>query len=242
MGKELNPDKKARDIHERATERSNFAPDLQKFVKEFGVPQLSNDTDELAEWLVQKYGDSVEEYHQWLVQRKHSDEELPGTKYIRASIAFLRKYGFSVQDDGDAMDTILLGGVPAYMNFDMEPPMERNQKVHGRRSLKIVVYEGATRDELINYVKREWKWMQGHLLGDGSVRSRVRTRSKKSEDELILKYWKLPMTELRKLCGDTTKGGYREIFIQQILREKHGIRRSSDAIKKAADRRRSPKI
>lgn len=216
MKKELK-DRRMNELLWRARQRGSFEKDLASFKRRHKVPSskmIANDS--IAEWLVQKYSKAVGDFY-----------SPRGSRYISDRIAFLKKYNLPTTTEGDLMDDILLGTAARFVAVEFDPPLVADTELYGRRLLKIRVYEGATRDDLLDFVKQKWKWLAAHLKSGGPADKRIRRRTKKEEDELVFKLWE-------QAAG--TKG-YREITVQGWLRER-GIERSTDAIKGAVARLR----
>ncbi|OHA18585.1 MAG: hypothetical protein A2664_03020 [Candidatus Taylorbacteria bacterium RIFCSPHIGHO2_01_FULL_46_22b] len=222
MKKELKTSR-AEEVYLDAIERKSFKTDLDAFMKRFRVPNPKLHTEEkIEEWLLGMFQVALEYRFPSPFLKPRKDNKYPkASEYIPARIAFLKKYRFSVDMNGNAMDEIIGGKVPAYTNVDLETPIEHEERINGRRSLKIVVYAGATREEVLNYIKRWWKYLRKHLEGSQKVK-RVRVKTKRKEDALADFYSRKPVRELMVILGEKVKPEYKATLVERILNEIHG--------------------
>lgn len=119
----------------------------------------------------------------------------------------------------------------------LQTPSEEELKNSDRAFLKLWIYDGVSRDEVLNYVKRNWSKIKFlHSIQDTPKVKRIRITENKKQNELVLKYNKLSTKKLMSMSGTTNeKSQYREILIQRLLK-KDGFIMSTDAIKSIISR------
>jgi hypothetical protein len=106
--------------------------------------------------------------------------------------------------------------LPGLLQTSSENELEKSK----RAFVKLWIYDGVTRDEVVDYVKKRWRKIQTILRGQDVPRiKRVRKIENKKCNELILKFNKLSTKELRRRTGEhSTRGVYRETMIRRLLK------------------------
>lgn len=232
MPKKRNP-YKAAEIYARATERLSYEDDLNTFREKYSIPKPTRGNRRQLEKLL--YQCCISAMNKMPPLAKTASIEGPGPEYLRDRLTFLSKYGFPTIDFGDAMDALLLGEVPSYIPFTSAPVQEITMSGNSPQ-LQITMDAVATRDELIEYIKRNWKSFEKMLLGYGNPRKRIKSRVKRTEDDLIADYWD-HYVQYPEEKGSTK---YIELKVLGDLKNA-GIDRKSDAIKSAYYRGRKRK-
>lgn len=105
----------------------------------------------------------------------------------------------------------------------LQTPSEDELKKSKRAFVKLWIYDGVTREEILDYIKKNWKKI-GIILKvqDLPKIKRVRRVENKKLIELVLKLNKLPTGELRRLTGENNrKGVYRENLIKHLVKKEN---------------------
>ena len=106
----------------------------------------------------------------------------------------------------------------------LQTPSDKELQSSQRAFIKLWIYDGVTRDEIIDYLKREWKKIQSFLkIQEMPKIKRVRMIKNKQLINLILKLNKLTTQELRKRTNEHSKHGvYRETLIARLIPKRFG--------------------
>lgn len=181
-----------------------------------------------------------EKFKNDLAQLKEYKNEL--AYYFRQHLLF-QKYGIlTTQRLLNLCDRYVFGKMSAenlgdHFPIRLQTPSTDELKQSGRAFVKLWVYEGVSREEILNFVKKNWKKLQIILESQGLPKSkRVKTIKNKKQTELILQYNKLSTKQLlERAADDGEKSQYREILIGRLLK-KDGYKMSPESIKRVISR------
>ena len=117
-------------------------------------------------------------------------------------------------------------------SFKLQTPSEEELKKIKRAFVKLWIIDGVSRDETIDYIKKNWKNIKLlHQTQNIPKVKRIRKIENKKEIKLIAKFSKFSIKELLKMAGaEGEKKQYREILISRLL-EKEGFSMSPESIR-----------
>ncbi|HBH71486.1 MAG: hypothetical protein UU88_C0001G0091 [Parcubacteria group bacterium GW2011_GWC1_42_11] len=185
-----NGKKKAYEIYDRACWREGFNDDLAAFRGKYEIPKLDEEKQnkkDIEDLLLKYFVSAMDNLHSMPVAG--DADKGPGPQYLKDRIMFLNKYGFPSVSFGDAMDAILLEEVPAYQPFEVSAVSEVTLLENAGAQLCLQVDALASRDETLEYIRKNWGAMQKLLLGMVHKRKRVKTRGNRDRDKLIYDYY-----------------------------------------------------
>jgi hypothetical protein len=123
-----------------------------------------------------------------------------------------------------------------HFTIRLQEPSAEELKQSKRAFLKLWIYDGVSREEILNYIKKNWKIIKILIKSDHAPKiKRFRKITNKKQNELIIKYNKLSIEKLRTLAAEKKKGVYREILISRLLK-KEGFEMTFEAIKMVISR------
>ncbi len=113
-------------------------------------------------------------------------------------------------------------------------------------SIFLIIKPYATKEQVLNYIEDNWNDLKEHVISKNSYFKQFDVHPSKIKEsdlernKLIYELYKLQKKELLKMYDGEKDfnrvGVYKEMIISSILKEKHGIDITPDAIKKAATR------
>jgi hypothetical protein len=113
-------------------------------------------------------------------------------------------------------------------------------------SVFLIIKPYATKEQVHHYIEDNWNDLKEHILAKNTFYKQFDVHPSKIKESdfernnLIYELYKLPKKELIKIYkGESNLSGvgiYKENVISAILDDEHGIKMTSDAIKKAATR------
>jgi len=113
-------------------------------------------------------------------------------------------------------------------------------------SVFLIIKPYATKEEVLQYIEDNWDNLKEHLIEKNAFYKQFDVHPSKIKESdfernnLIYELYKLPKRELIKMYkGEkdlSGRGIYKEMVISAILKEKHGIEMTPEAIKKTATR------
>lgn len=154
----------------------------------------------------------------------------------------IKKYTIPFPKLSDVFDKHVLGKEIKYKDVDYLPtsdfpitvqtPSDKELQESKRAFIKLWVYDSVSRDEILDYVKKNWRSIQIFLKIQGVKRvARIRKIKEKKRNVLILKYNKLSTKKLLEIARvDKEKKQYREILIRRLV-EKKGYSLTPEIVK-----------
>src|SRR3989344_1400078 len=104
----------------------------------------------------------------------------------------------------------------------LQTPSEEELKQSKRSFVKLWIYDGVSRDETIDYIKKNWQNIQTLIKIQGvKTIKRIRRIKDRKRSELILKYNRLSTKKLFEMAKkERETKQYREILISRLMEEK----------------------
>lgn len=104
-----------------------------------------------------------------------------------------------------------------YLPVRVQTPSESELQESKKAFLKLWIYDGVSRDEIIEYIKKKWRMIEQLLRFQNMPRvKRVRKIRNKKLIELVLKVNKLSTKELRRRC--VGMNGYMTMYREDLIR------------------------
>lgn len=210
---------KGETLYSVAKHKPSFQKELQELVKRYRIPVPPAHTrDEFDRWSLKTFEAAVWFLHPSVVSIPTKYKSKSWTAdYIQDRISFLEKYGFSIDMHGDAFDDLLLGKAPKDANVSIVPADWRTVGSKLRSGVSILLHEGASRKEVLDFIETNWKHsIRPYLIGQ---RKRSRALSDPRAIELVLQYAKQSVHDLRELLGES--GLTKDECIAELMRSKH---------------------
>jgi len=113
-------------------------------------------------------------------------------------------------------------------------------------SVFLIIKPYATKEETLQYIEDNWNDLKEHIIEKNTFYKQFDVHPSKikesdfEKNNLVYELYKLPKKELiEKYKGDRDFSGsdiYKEVIVSAILEKDYGIKMSTDAIKKSANR------
>lgn len=120
----------------------------------------------------------------------------------------------------------------------LQTPSDEELADSKRGFMKLWIYDDASRDEILEYIKKNWVLIK-KIIGEQNAPRvrRVRKIENKEQIELILDYNKMTTEELKRYVGaEEEPSAYREILIRRALLTDGHTPVSEEAIKSVVTR------
>ena len=124
-------------------------------------------------------------------------------------------------------------------SFFVEMPEDREIKIAQRPFVKLWIYDTASRDDLLKFVRKNWNFIK-YNIAHQSIKpvGRIKSTDHKDRDRMILELYELPKKDLHQMAGVSDKKTYRETLVGIILSSRGEKNITSDAVKKVIVRYR----
>lgn len=235
----------------QALTHADFKSGLEKLRERHGAPRHGfNDMDKAAEWVMEQGKSESAIYllqHAKKMDSKFSKKLSSALKLRKERQRFLREHELPVSAHWVLVDYMATGGkqkwcIPDYDVIWDYPKKEEERKWDTDISVKILVPEQTTKQDLLAFIEENWAEIK-HWTHD--KRTRVRSVTHEDVSAYILECSKKTKEELLMLCKkripgfteDTVK--YREELITRLVEHGYGVYISFDAIKKRLKRART---
>jgi len=169
----------------------------------------------------------------WLLADK--DNQLPkeyeglewSLDYCKIRCRFLRYYGFSDINLGEALDWILIGKAPPVRNVAMHGHAPTKNLPPGTILLRID--PSASQDDISRFLSEKWEAIKV-VRKNAGIKSIKSPRTKSEEMDVIMKYDAMSLEKLRKLVGAETDTIPKMVLMSRALK-KDGFELGPEAIR-----------
>lgn len=229
--------KKALGLFQGLTRKTGFRGKIEAFREEFGIPREGYQ--------------SFAEVNDWMLSPEREKDLLA---YHMRKLELLGSLEIQPTDLVDrALENYIIsnGKYPLFQQFAPNggascaygvPTVEEIKRV-GQPFVQLTIYESASQDEVVEYVREKWGSIKrmlamGSLSLGRSTQPRIRETKHPDRNDRIFELSKRPIKELRALChiplGE--KYHYKEGLIAQIIEREGFSKSTSGAVKKVIQR------
>src|SRR3989338_67137 len=226
-GDQPSKTKKAERLFFELTLNANFVTDVKKIRSLFMIPENGFSAKENVEkWIAQK-----EIYSLKLYEHHFHQEEL------------LRKYGLPSTPDLMHLleDYLLSNGLIKTTNdvgnlsFALQSASSEEIKRHGRPFVKLWIFEMASRENVLDYIRRHWKIIK-FIQNENKAFKRISPVINKVLIQRALELDKLPIKNLRSIAKVSTGNKYYKYSVISRILNNDGYSTTEGSIKKLVQR------